>query len=268
MREKGGEGRGEECVRRGQDRGAKRNTFPNHPPSLSRSPPTLVLSPLASPALPAPEGLTPVFWCVVRNCSARRVTKPAALGEVASRCCDEQFRTLAQQLKQQQETIRELRNSQEELKARLTIMSQQSATPRVEVVNPEPALKAARDSGPPADYVKAFGLYSANNFPAAIESFESFLTNNPQSDYTANALYWIGECYYSTSNLPRAKEYFFKVAGNHPSSPKAPDSLLKLGYTLMAMKEKEKALAIFDSLIKSYPSSPAAVKARERMGAN
>lgn len=181
---------------------------------------------------------------------------------------DEQFRTLAQQLKQQQETIRELRNSQEELKARLTIMSQQSATPRVEVVNPEPVLKAARDSGPPADYVKAFGLYSANNFPAAIESFESFLTNNPQSDYTANALYWIGECYYSTSNLPRAKEYFFKVAGNHPSSPKAPDSLLKLGYTLMAMKEKEKALAIFDSLIKSYPSSPAAVKARERMGAN
>lgn len=181
---------------------------------------------------------------------------------------DEQSRELARQLKQYQDTIRELRTAQDELKARLTLLAQQAATPRIEVVNPESVQKASRDSGPPADYVKAFGLYSANNFAAAIDSFESFLKLNPQSDYAANAQYWIGECYYTLSDLPKAKEAFFKVAGNYPNSPKAPDSLLKLGYTLSAMKEKEKAFAIYDSLIKSYPSSPAAVKARERMGAN
>ena len=181
---------------------------------------------------------------------------------------DEQSRELARQLKQYQDTIRELRTAQDELKARLMLLAQQVATPRVEIVNPESAQKAAKDSGPPADYVKAFGLYSANNFAAAIDSFESFLKLNPQSDYAANALYWIGECYYTLSDLPKAKEAFFKVAGNYPNSPKAPDSLLKLAYTLTAMKEKEKALAIYDSLIISYPSSPAAAKARERLGAN
>ena len=172
------------------------------------------------------------------------------------------------QIKQLQNAIQELRNSQDELKARVTLLAQQTSTPKVEIVNPVSPSKAGRESGPPADYLKAFGLYSANNFPAAIESFELFIKANPQSDYAANALYWIGECHYSLSDLPKAKEAFFKVAGNYPNSPKAPDALLKLGYTLAAMKEKEKALAIFESLIKSYPSSPAALKARERLNAS
>jgi len=182
---------------------------------------------------------------------------------------DEQAKGMAQQLKQHQETIRELSASQDELRARLALLSRQAATPRVEVLNSEPASKMVRDAGgPPAGYVKAFGLYSANNFAAAIESLESFLKLNPQSDYAANALYWIGECHYSLSDLPKARDAFSKVAGNYPNSPKAPDSLLKLGYTLTAMKEKEKALAVYDRLIKSYPNSPAATKARESMGAN
>ena len=126
-------------------------------------------------------------------------------------------------------TIRELRKSQDELKARFILLSQQTPPAKIEVVNQEAPAKG-RDSGPPADYVKAFGLYSANNFPEAITAFETFLKNNPQSEYAANALYWIGECHYSLSDLPKAKDIFFKVAGNYPNSPKAPDALLKLGY--------------------------------------
>lgn len=178
---------------------------------------------------------------------------------------EEQSKASQQQVAQLQDTIKELRAGLDELKARVALFSQQAATPKVEVINPEQASKVTRDGGPPADYLKAFGLYSANNFPGAIESFELFLKNNPQSEYAANALYWIGECYYSLSTLPKAKEYFFKVAGSYPNSSKAPDSLLKLGYTLTAMGEKDKALAIFDSLIKTYPSSGAALKARERL---
>ena len=178
---------------------------------------------------------------------------------------DEQLKGLVQQLKQYQDFMMEFRTLQNELKARMV----QAATPRIEVVNPDSVSKTtARDTGPPADYVKAFGLYSANNFTAAIDAFESFLGLHPRSDYAANALYWIGECYYTLSDLHKARDAFSRVAGSYPSSSKAPDALLKLGYTLGAMKEKEKALSAYETLIKSYPSSPAAVKARERMGAN
>ena len=143
----------------------------------------------------------------------------------------------------------------------------QSRTPKVEIVNQASSIKTTRDSGPPAEYLKSFGLYSANNFPAAIESFESFLKNNPQSDYAANAMYWIGECHYSLSDLPKAKDAFSKVADSYPKSSKFPDALLKLGYTLSALKETEKATGIFERIISSYPSSPAAIKARERLNA-
>jgi tol-pal system protein YbgF len=180
---------------------------------------------------------------------------------------EEQLRSSLQQLKQLQDSSREQRATQEEVAARLVLLSRQGATPRVEVVNPPPQ-KSARETGPPAEYLKAFGIYSANNFAEAITAFTAFITHNPQSDYAANALYWIGECHYTLSDLPKAREAFLKVSGVYPTSPKAPDAMLKLGYTLTALKEKEKARAIFESLITAYPSSTAAVKARERLSAN
>jgi len=186
-------------------------------------------------------------------------------GQIQSQ--NDRAKVTATEIKRLEDTIRELRTSQDELTARFMLLSQQGTPSKIEVVNPEPPSKS-RDSGLPADYVKAFGLYSSNNFQEAISAFETFLKNAPQSEYAANALYWIGECYYSLSDLPKAKEIFLKVAGSYPNSPKAPDALLKLGYSLAATKEKDKANAIFESLIKSYPSSPAAAKARERLTAN
>jgi tol-pal system protein YbgF len=179
--------------------------------------------------------------------------------------CSDQNKLVMTRLGQFNDSVKELRNSQDELKAKLLLVAQQAATPKIEVVNPVPAKGV--DAGPPAEYVKAFGLYSANNFTEAIIAFEAFIKNNPDTEYNANALYWIGECYYTLSDLAKAKETFFKVAGSYPNSPKAPDALLKLGYTLLALKEKEKAHAIFESLIKSYPSSPAAIKARQKLTA-
>lgn len=179
--------------------------------------------------------------------------------------CSEQNKFSLSRMTLLNDNIKEIRTMQDDLKAKLLLVAQQAATPKIEVVNPTPAKGV--DSGPPADYVKAFGLYSGNNFVEAIAAFEAFIKQNPDNEYSANALYWIGECHYTLSDLVKAKEAFFKVAGTYPNSIKAPDAMLKLGYTLLAMKEKAKANAIFESLIKSYPSSPAAIKARQKLTA-
>jgi tol-pal system protein YbgF len=181
---------------------------------------------------------------------------------------EERFQSVTGEIKQIKDENRDLRASNDELKARVMGLAKQLQTPKVEIVNQPTPGKATRESGPPAEYLKAFGLYSANNFPAAIEAFDSFLKNNPLSDYAANAVYWIGECYYTLSDFPKAKEAFLKVAESYPKSTKTPDALLKLGYTLSALKEKEKATGIFEKIITSYPSSTAAIKARERLNAH
>lgn len=181
---------------------------------------------------------------------------------------EERFQSLNRELTFLKDEDRELRTSGDELKARVISLTRQSQTPKVEIVNQPLPTKIAKETGPPAEYIKSFGLYSANNYAAAAESFESFLKNNPDSDYAANAMYWIGECHYTLSDLPKAKAAFLKVTENYPKSAKMPDALLKLGYTLSAMKEKDNATEIFEKIIILYPSSSAAVKARERLGAH
>lgn len=181
---------------------------------------------------------------------------------------DERLQAVSGDIKLLKDENRDLRFSRDELAVRVARLAQQSQIPKVEIVNQPSPVKATRESGPPPEYLRAFGLYSANNFPAAIEAFESFFKDNQQSDYAANALYWIGECHYTLSDLPKAKEAFLKVTESYPKSSKVPDALLKLGYTLAALKEKEKATGIFERIITSYPSSPAAIKARERLNAH
>ena len=175
---------------------------------------------------------------------------------------EDQTKAVSAQIKQLQDAIKELRTAQDELKARNLLQ----VAPKIEVINPEPAPRG-KDNGPPSDYVKAFGLYSVNSFPAAIEAFEAFLKNDPDNSYAANAVYWIGECHYSMSELAKARDAFQKVVNDYATSAKVPDALLKLGYTLAAMNEKYMAAATYERLIKAYPGSPAAAKARERLTA-
>ncbi len=139
-----------------------------------------------------------------------------------------------------------------------------TGTPTVEVVNPATPGRS-KDNGPPAAYLKAFGLYSANNFAAAVTAFETFLKESPAGEYTPNAYYWIGECHYSSGDLPRALKAFQRVVDGWPRHPKAPDALLKIGYSYAALKQPVPARTAFERLIRSYPGSQATVKARERL---
>jgi tol-pal system protein YbgF len=176
---------------------------------------------------------------------------------------DTQTRNSAAQITQLKTSLREIQT----IKAEVAARGAQAVTPKIEIVNEEPIAKS-KESGPPAEYVKAFGLYSANNFSAAIEAFEAFIHHSPKSDYVTNAIYWIGECHYSLSDLPKSLKTFQKIVDSYPNSTKAPDAMLKVGYTQAAMKERDKSLKTFEELIRRYPSSPAAAKARERLTAN
>lgn len=194
----------------------------------------------------------------------QRQNEFAAIQQIQGR----QLQSLTGEIRQLRDENSGLIASRDELAAKVAGLVRQRQTPTVEIINQPSPAKTSRDPGPPPEYLKAFGLYSANNFQEAIGAFESFLKNNPQSDYAANAVYWIGECHYTLSDLPRAKEAFLRVTEEYPKSAKMPDALLKLGYTLAALKEKDKAIGIFERIIASYPGSSAAAKARERLNAH
>jgi tol-pal system protein YbgF len=121
------------------------------------------------------------------------------------------------------------------------------------------------DSAEQDSYMKAFGLFSSNNYGAAIEAFTVFIKTYPASEYAGNAQYWIGECYYTQHDFKQALEAFNKVIDRYPKGKKVPDALLKVGFSQISLNEPAKARVTLESLIEKYPKSPAAAKARERM---
>jgi tol-pal system protein YbgF len=111
--------------------------------------------------------------------------------------------------------------------------------------------------------MKAFGLFSANNYRAAAEAFSSFAVSFPESDYTENARYWLGECYFSEGRFLPAIEAFSTVYSRLNPGKKAPDALLKTGLSWYSLNEAEKGRATMRTLVEKFPGSEAAAKARE-----
>jgi tol-pal system protein YbgF len=164
-------------------------------------------------------------------------------------------------------TFKEMKNSLESAPPKKDIDRISGAVSRIEVVNKDPS-PGDKDSGAQNAYVKAFGLYSANNYPGAVEAFEAFIKAYPNNEYAGNAQYWIGECYYTQHNYPRALDAFNKLLATYPKGNKVPDAMLKIGYTYINMNEPAKTKSALQLLVDKYPNSQAAMKAKERLNRN
>ncbi len=161
-------------------------------------------------------------------------------------------------------SLAELRTSLESMSQRKEAKTPPPSSAKIGVVDKG---GASGDSDSPEQdaYMKAFGLFGSNNYPAAIAAFESFIKAHPTSEYAGNAQYWIGECYYTQRDYPRALEAFNTVVQKYANGKKVPDALLKVGFTLISLNEPDKARTVLETLVEKYPKSPAAAKARERL---
>ena len=176
----------------------------------------------------------------------------------------DQVQSLSNELGQVKKSAQETAASNETLARRISTLSSQAGRAKIEVVNQE-ASPVEKDGGQQAAYMRAFGLFSANEFSAAIAGFEEYLKAFPDGEYAGNAQYWIGECYYTQKNYREALAAFERVVTVYQQSAKVPDAMLKIGYSLISFNEPTKARAALQTLIDKYPKSQAAVKAREKL---
>lgn len=104
-----------------------------------------------------------------------------------------------------------------------------------------------------------------NNYAAAIPAFESFIADYPNSEYTSNSHYWLGQLYYQKSDFPKAKTHFERVVKQYPNSSRVPDALEKLGMVAEKQNDLVAAKRYYNQLIKSFPKSKPAAKARKKL---
>ena len=125
-----------------------------------------------------------------------------------------------------------------------------------------PASTAAEEK---AAYDRAFQALKDLRYADAAEKFQSFLDIYPNSEYSDNAQYWLGESYYVTRNYDIALTAFQELMDRYPESPKVPDALLKMGYTHYELKQWDRARAALTQVQESYPDTTLARLAESRL---
>ncbi|MDT8449032.1 MAG: tol-pal system protein YbgF [Wenzhouxiangellaceae bacterium] len=104
-------------------------------------------------------------------------------------------------------------------------------------------------------YDQAFLALRETRYADAAEGFDRFLRDHPDSSYSPNAMYWLGEVYYVTRDFETALRQFQRLQEKYPDSSKKPDALLKTGFAHYELGQWERARAALEQVIAEYPGT-------------
>lgn len=116
-------------------------------------------------------------------------------------------------------------------------------------------------------YLAAFEKLKQGKQKAAIADFQAFVEAYPDSDYTDNAWYWLGEAHYVERAYEKALTAFRRVIQDFPDSSKVPDAGYKIGVIQDEQGQYEAARKTLQGVIDDHPDSDAAGLARKRLEA-
>jgi tol-pal system protein YbgF len=133
------------------------------------------------------------------------------------------------------------------------------------VIDPVTGEPSAPVPAPRELYSQAYADFARGNYDLAIQGFNEYMTHYPETDFTDNAQYWIGECLYGKKEYAEAIEAWNTLFRDHPSSDKLADGRVKKGMALERLGRRSQALVEYRYVVDRYPTSPAARIARERL---
>ena len=100
---------------------------------------------------------------------------------------------------------------------------------------------AGRAAPPPRElYSQAYADYARGNYDLAIQGFTGVPADYPDTDFTDNAQYWIGECLLRQAEAtPRRSRPGTRCCATIPSSDKLPDARFKKGMALERLGRRQ-----------------------------
>ncbi|MFA5195823.1 MAG: tol-pal system protein YbgF [Bacteroidales bacterium] len=125
----------------------------------------------------------------------------------------------------------------------------------------DPAKKQDKEKA----YSAAYQIFKEGNYDKARTEFQNFLANYPDSEYSDNAQFWVGECYFFEQKYESAILEYEKVTKNYPNGNKVPYALLKQGMSFLKLGDKTSAKLLLQQVIKNYPNTSQARIARSNL---
>jgi tol-pal system protein YbgF len=165
--------------------------------------------------------------------------------------------------------IQALNDTMDELKARLTKLSQQldQMAQAQQNLTQQQSQQQQQASAPPPDilYNNALRDYNANNAQLANQEFNDYIKFYPNTDLAGNAFFYLAEIAYRQSDFQQAVKFYDQVIQNFPSGAKAAAAQLKKGASLIQLGQKDDAIKELRHVIQRYPRSVEATQAREQL---
>ncbi len=114
-------------------------------------------------------------------------------------------------------------------------------------------------------YSNIFSLVRAKQYNQAIQSYQKFIQDYPNSQYAYGAQYWIGQMFYAQRKSDLAFDAFNKVVDKYPTSKRAPEALLKMGAIRLEQNKRDEAKRYFQQVVSDYPESSSAKSAQVKL---
>lgn len=111
----------------------------------------------------------------------------------------------------------------------------------------------------PAEYTKAYTLYSKTKYQEAYPIFQDFIKNNPDHFYTGNCYYWSGIIDYRSKNYEQALINFSQVL-TCKNTYKYADARLRMGLCYIQLDRIEDARKEFQRIIINHQDNQKKVK--------
>jgi tol-pal system protein YbgF len=116
-------------------------------------------------------------------------------------------------------------------------------------------------------YRRALQSYRNGQPDQAIQQMREYLRNNPKSDLSDNAQFWIGEAYYSKGDYNRSIIELNEVLLKYPQGEQVPGALLALATSFQKSGDPIDAKLILQKLISDHPKSEEAEIGRQQLQA-
>jgi tol-pal system protein YbgF len=165
--------------------------------------------------------------------------------------------------------VQSLHDAVDELRARLTKMSQQLdalSTAGQNLPGPSAAQpQAAPSPAPPPKilYDNALRDYNSGRYDLATQQFNDYLKYYPGTDLASNSQFYLAEIESKQGNFQQAVKDYDKVL--EQGGNKAPAAQLKKGFALLELGQREAGIRELKNLVQRYPTSMEAATARDRL---
>jgi tol-pal system protein YbgF len=121
------------------------------------------------------------------------------------------------------------------------------------------------NNGKSDGYSLAYRDFKNAKYEDARRGFQKYLEQNPNTDLSDNAQFWIGESYYLESNYEKAILEYEKVIKNFPDGDRVPHALLKQGLSFLSLGDEDSGKLLLQQLVKDYPNTSQAKIAKAKL---